>query len=121
MMKDSALKGIILFSCLLASAFLYGNDKTIIIPKTDSKVIVDGVLNDSCWGKTEELDDFFLLGTDKISDVKTKVRLCRDNTWLYVAFECEEPEAEKLKNRKISNTYRVVFLRILVHFWMTRV
>jgi len=48
-------------------------------------------LGDPCWKKATRLSTFTSLGTSRPAEVGTVAWLCRDDTWLYVAFRCHEP------------------------------
>jgi hypothetical protein len=69
------------------------------VPRTTSAPVLDGDLNEACWQNARKIDDFTLTAGDREKPVqfKTTARLLFDDTHLYVAFECMEPDPRGLK------------------------
>ena len=63
---------------------------------TDSPPIIDGSLDDACWANANVVTDFTNYRTESLATEQTFVRVLYDNEMLYVAFECIEPEPEKI-------------------------
>jgi hypothetical protein len=73
---------------------------SVVCPKTDSAPVIDGALDDACWKKISYLKDFTLLGGGSIQESdsnSTKAKVLYDNKKLYIAFQCNESEMDKLK------------------------
>lgn len=69
------------------------------VPRTLTAPTVDGDLTDSCWQQAKVIDGFQLTAGDrgKAPQFATKARMLFDETHLYVAFECLEPDVAGLK------------------------
>lgn len=63
----------------------------IQVPVCQTAPRLDADLGDPCWQKATRISAFTSLATRKPAEVDTVVWLCRDDTWLYVAFRCHEP------------------------------
>lgn len=63
---------------------------------TSPAPVIDGVLNDPCWQRAEKTKSFVTIGGGT-SPVATRGMVCRDKNNLYIAFICQEPEIEVLK------------------------
>lgn len=57
---------------------------------------IDGVLNDDIWKRTKAVDHFVTMNKE-YSDLKTWVRVARKNSRLCIAFECLDPEPDKIR------------------------
>ncbi len=66
--------------------------------RTSSSPVIDGILNDTCWRKAELTRSFVAIGGKEVR-VKTRGMLSWDKKNLYIAFTCEEPLMEVLKER----------------------
>lgn len=65
------------------------------IPILDSGPALDGAVGDPAWAHAAEATGFVLADGAK-AQVQTTVRFCADRQALYVAFVCDEPEADTL-------------------------
>lgn len=54
--------------------------------KTKEKVVIDGKLNETCWKNAMEVS------LQDMVDVNTKAKMVWDDDYLYVGFECEDPD-----------------------------
>lgn len=65
----------------------------LVVSRANGTVDIDGVINENEWqnAKREEMGQM----EGVAAEVKTCIRLLFDNENLYVAFECDEPDAEK--------------------------
>ncbi len=72
--------------------------QTIFAPKTPTAPTIDGNLSDPAWKSAFTIDR---LQTPAAGDttVNTTVRVCYDDKFLYLAFDCEEPHFDKLNSR----------------------
>ena len=61
-------------------------------PRVDTAPTLDGDLTDPVWANAPELTDFLVLqGKGELAGVQTSARLLWDESALYLAFDCEEP------------------------------
>jgi len=65
---------------------------------TSRAPVIDGNLNDTCWRKAELTRPFVAIGGKNVR-VKTRGMLSWDEKNLYIAFICEEPLLDVLKER----------------------
>ena len=73
-----------------------GTRRIICARPTDSKVIIDGLLEESCWQEAEQSGEFTLAGSAERPAAQTTVRTVFDQSVLYIAVECEEPAMDKV-------------------------
>jgi len=66
--------------------------------RISSSPVIDGNLDDTCWRKAELTRPFVAIGGKDVQ-VKTRGMLSWDKKNLYIAFICEEPLMEVLKER----------------------
>ena len=64
--------------------------------RTDTVPIIDGKLDDSCWDDAEPGNEFIEYKTEQQAVERTIVRVLYDDENIYVAFECIEPEPERI-------------------------
>lgn len=78
---------------------IHHNINFATVPKTDSVPVLDGLLNDACWQKGTLLTNFILTAGEsgKLAKYQTKAYLLYDDTHLYVAFQCFEPDVGSMK------------------------
>ena len=63
--------------------------------------VIDGALNDASWKSAASVDEFFTIGkSERVK--KHRAWLTFDNAWLYVAFEVNQGEMERLAPRYIN-------------------
>lgn len=62
-----------------------------VAPRTQTALEVDGLLDDTSWQNAAVLDRFIAYGKGGPSRFDTLVRVCRDETNLYLAFDCRQP------------------------------
>lgn len=74
-----------------------GETPRIQIPFIDAPPTIDGDLSDVVWQIATPIDTFKVSGTEKEASVRTVVRLLCDGKNLYAAFDCDEPEIERVK------------------------
>ncbi|MBN1291236.1 MAG: carbohydrate-binding family 9-like protein [Candidatus Latescibacteria bacterium] len=60
--------------------------------KSAEAPVIDGVLNEECWGKAHTGEFLFNLDGSK-ADISTKIRAVYDDTNLYLGFECRDSDA----------------------------
>lgn len=59
--------------------------------RTATAPVIDGKLDDACWQQAPVETDFTNYKTLKLAEEQTQVRVLYDDTHLYVAYECLEP------------------------------
>ena len=67
--------------------------------QTSTPVIIDGVLNDSIWRKSEEINEFIVFQPGRLDQslVQTSVKAAFDKKTLYVGFVCKDKEKDKIR------------------------
>lgn len=73
----------------------------------EKKIKLDGKLEEDIWKKSISFENFFLINSEKLSTVQTKVFFNYDDSNLYFAFICQEPVINKLKNEVKENSLKV--------------
>lgn len=68
--------------------------------KTTSDVTIDGVLDESAWRRTEEVNRLIVLQPDRYMPelVRTSVKILFDDKTLYVGVTCLDSEPDKIKS-----------------------
>ncbi len=70
---------------------------SVLVPSVAQPPKLDGDLSDPAWQKAVEVTVQFVLGGGgKLAPVRTRAWMARDAENFYVAFECQEPLADKL-------------------------
>jgi hypothetical protein len=71
--------------------------REIVAVRAETPPVIDGRLDDACWGEAQATGDFELRqGVADTVTQKTLVRVCYDETNLYVAFECTEDRMDQV-------------------------
>jgi hypothetical protein len=73
-----------------------GPVRSIAAVRTDTAPIIDGKIDESCWSKANVATDFTDYRTESLAVEQTLVRVLYDDSNLYIAFECLEPEPERI-------------------------
>ena len=60
------------------------------LPVCDEAPVLDGKLDDQAWQKAATIENLYLIKT-RTPAPETSFRLMRDNTWLYIAAHCRNP------------------------------
>lgn len=63
--------------------------------------VIDGVLNDGCWGKAERATGFLQLGRRGLATQQTECMVSYDAKNLYVAFICFENNPGGIRQRQV--------------------
>ncbi len=88
---------------VLAAAFLCAalatpaGERAVQVPVVDAAPVIDADLTDPCWDAAAKYSGFHDVTTGERAEVQTVAWLCRDETWLYVAFRCAEPNPADIK------------------------
>ena len=64
--------------------------------RTNTAPVIDGKIDDLCWSLANEATDFTDYKTESLAVEQTIVRVLYDDNNLYIAFECLEPEPERI-------------------------
>jgi hypothetical protein len=73
-----------------------GPVRSVAAVQTDTAPVIDGKIDDSCWSQANIATDFTDYRTEKLAVEQTIVRVLYDDVNIYVAFECLEPEPERI-------------------------
>src|SRR6185295_5908765 len=69
---------------------------TLCVPKADSTPAIDGNLDDTIWGKAIMIERMNAVGGVP-ARMRTTVWVMYDSQNLYLAFDCEEPELDRVR------------------------
>lgn len=81
----------------IGGAWAAENVREIPAQRTGAPPVIDGRPDDPCWAGAPTASDFTEHKTSRIAKEQTTARVLYDDTYLYVAFECIEPEPKKLQ------------------------
>jgi hypothetical protein len=70
----------------------------VAIAPLQSKINLDGKLDEKVWHKSMVLTDFYLKGENKKATAQTRAMLTYDDKYLYVGMYCVEPSLDPLGN-----------------------
>ena len=70
--------------------------RSLTATRTDSPPTIDGVLDEPCWSEADVATDFTDYRTEKLATEQTFVRILYDEKNIYIAFECLEPEPDRI-------------------------
>jgi hypothetical protein len=88
------------------------------ITKIDNyKINIDGKLDEIEWKLSPELYLGRLAGAQ--TQIKTKVRLLRDDNNLYISYECEEPDIKNIFCQKLSNDDKEIWKNSCVEIFLS--
>ena len=68
--------------------------KSAVIPRFDTKVTIDGVLDEAVWQKAARLTPFVQHDTMATARVTTEVRVWYDNAALFLGWTCEDGDIQ---------------------------
>lgn len=96
----------LLLSSLAAAAILGSGDEVIgsrreyIAKKLSSAPVIDGDISDDVWKDIPELTGFYDRKLGRVAEIQTKAKLAYDDKFIYIAFHCFEPDADKIRARE---------------------
>jgi hypothetical protein len=73
----------------------------IEIPRIDAPPVMDGKLDDACWGQATVLGDFHVMRSED-QPAPTEARLCQDGVWLYLSFDCVDPNPDAIVATRLT-------------------
>lgn len=99
MKLSSLIKGALLFSFSLISLPAWPGVEVVSAFKVSTPPVIDGILDDAAWKTAPSFTEFktFIPDFGKIIPQQTKAWLAYDEENLYFAFDCQDPEPEKIK------------------------
>ena len=68
-----------------------GEKKKAVCVRADAPPVIDGRLDDACWGSATRLPDFVDKDSGRPVSVQTQARLAWDEENLYMGIVCREP------------------------------
>lgn len=70
----------------------------------DPPPVINGALSDACWSKAPPISGFWQIGDDTSRQSNwTRFRALRDDSWLYLGFECTNPEMNRVKQTRFDH------------------
>ncbi|MHC4206188.1 MAG: carbohydrate binding family 9 domain-containing protein [Planctomycetota bacterium] len=70
--------------------------RSVAAVRTDTAPVIDGKIDESCWSLANIATDFTDYRTENLAVEQTFVRVLYDDINMYIAFECLEPEPERI-------------------------
>src|SRR5262245_37575227 len=66
----------------------------IAVPRVSGPVVMDGGLDDPAWADAARIDAFWdvTFNDNRKPIVATRARIMRDDRYLYIGVECDDPE-----------------------------
>ena len=94
----------VLFVILPATVLLIETDATwargavrsVAVVRTDTAPVIDGKLDEACWQRADVTTDFTDYRSERLAVEQTFVRVLYDDENLYIAFECLEPDPNRI-------------------------
>jgi hypothetical protein len=84
------------------------SERLLHVGSTSTPPVIDGALNDKCWSNATMASGFISVD-GQWAHKQTTVYVTYDNTYLYIAFECNESTPEKIKKTAIKNDDLKIF------------
>jgi len=101
-MRLAAPWKILFFAMVVFPLLLSGQDDkpASFARKTAAEPLIDGVLNESIWRRTEDANHLLVLQPDRFSPekVQTSIKVVFDDKRLYVGIICRDAEPEQIKS-----------------------
>ena len=73
-----------------------GPARSMVAVRTDTPPVIDGKLDDACWSQANVVTDFTDYRIEQPAKEQTFVRVLYDDENLYIAFECIEPDPNRI-------------------------
>ncbi len=73
-----------------------GPVRTVAAVRTEAAPVIDGKLDESCWLRANVATDFTDYRMERLAVEQTFVRVLYDDERLYIAFECLEPDPNRI-------------------------
>ncbi len=84
-------------SLILSSALVAQDAPSLSLSRIDSRPVIDGDLSDACWETCEPVS-FVRFPNGEKPTYATRARAATDGTWLFVAYDCEDPSLKPDRN-----------------------
>ena len=78
-----------------ATRALFEKPKQLDVPRAPQTPILDGVADDEMWRAAAQIDQFYLLGGERLPMAGTRAKMFYDDKNLYVTLWCAEPGRKK--------------------------
>ena len=97
--RTPILPHLLLFGALLLVGAAHGAEPPqVVAPRCSASPLIDGELNDACWGEASVIDELYALPASAGRKEKsTRVLLAHDGRWLFLGFTCLNPEMKRVK------------------------
>ncbi len=122
MRGQSFLNSLILFTILFCGIICNAEKiPALSAPELAKAPVINGKLDDECWKKTDKSTCFHIhKAKDKATTKNTVVMLGRDDKFLYIAFQCLNPNMRFLDQHGVSYDDPGVFKDDSVEIFLTR-
>ena len=98
MMRPGMMTALVLLPALCAAAA--NGLPTVTATRVSQAPVVDGILDEACWGGEPQFTDFVVAGTTGPPvEVQTRAWMVFDDDHVYFAVECDEPRMDLLLAR----------------------
>jgi len=91
-----ALPAIVLLTNTGKAQQVRGPARSMAAVRTDTPPVIDGKLDDACWSQANVTTDFTDYRIEHLAREQTFVRVLYDDENLYIAFECIEPDPNRI-------------------------
>jgi len=81
-----------------ACAPLRDGEHILFAPKVETPPVLDGKLTDACWAAAAPVAEFGLMAGVGRPAVGTRAKVCYDDATLFVAFICDEPNLDGVRD-----------------------
>ena len=95
---------VIFFMCTLIARIMAGGmvwaqvePRSVAAMRTETLLVIDGKLDEASWQTADIATDFTDYKTDRYAIEQTFVRILYDDEYIYVGFECLEPEPNRIQ------------------------
>lgn len=88
---------------ILVSECVYAAESALSVPRLNDAITVDGTDLDPAWKTAASINLGYLLGKDNSPKSNTTVRLLFNEDALYLFFNCQEPNPEKIVARSTEH------------------
>jgi len=96
----TVIMSVVIFTAHLLYPVELSEDNSVIIPdKVTGPIVIDGELSEEVWKQAPLAEEFktYFPNPGQVMEVKTKIWAAYDEGNLYFAFQCLDPEPDKIK------------------------
>ncbi|HET6455395.1 MAG TPA: carbohydrate-binding family 9-like protein, partial [Armatimonadota bacterium] len=87
----------LLLLCLIATSAYPQSAKVVTVPKTQSRINIDGRLSEVAWKTAGMIPEFQEYRGSAALRNQTQVRLLYDDQALYIAYRCKEADISRIR------------------------